>query len=160
MTTTMKTSEVTCPKCGADPSAKCFKDGQRLGAQTRRSKYHAERRDAAQSPPKYDEAIAASVKATEELARRVRRSTPSVGPSSHGHRHREPTQVQLAALDAALDTADAALQLCASLHPQGCPPQLQCVSSLLDEAVASLGDARRYVQYRFRGEAPRTRGQR
>jgi len=107
--------------------------------------------------------IRLSCDATTALGEKIIRAQKLIGPdpSRRGlHRHREPTREQEAALSAAIDTAVAATQLCSSLHPQGCPPQLQQLTSALDEAVSLLYECQRFSYRRFRGEPPQSRNRR
>ena len=108
----------------------------------------------------FTEAIRLSCEAQEALGKKILKAQKAIAsrPGDWGpHRHREPTQQQVSALSAAIDTASAATLLCASLHPQGCPPHLQRLTSALDEAHSLLCEAQRYAHRSFRGDPPQVR---
>ena len=76
------------------------------------------------------------------------------------HLHREPSQEEMAVLSGALRLIESSLRYCATLHPQGCPPQLQHVSAALDESHQLISDSMHYVETRFRSRAPEPRRRR
>ena len=124
---------------------------------TIRKKTTRKKKNPPPTPEDFVEHLRLSSEATTALAEKIRKSQKMMGPSkSVPHRHREPTQEQITALAAAIDAAAAATELCASLHPQGCPPNLQFLTAHLDEACMLLHEAQRYSWRRFKGEPPGT----
>jgi len=141
-----KTGDVGCPRCGARPGEHCFK--QPFYDLKHRKSYHQERTKASKHAPAYSVALKEAMAANDRLIEQIRIATPALHPAERPHRHRETPSERQHALDLSLVTAEAALCLCASLHPQGCPPRLHRSSALIDEAVRLLADARRTIRRR------------
>jgi len=108
-------------------------------------------------PADYTQAIVTASAAIELLAKKIAKYEAAQPSRSHfkfPSGHREPTPEQIYALEAALDVAVSAAHLCASMHPQGCPPGLQMVSEAIDEGLRNLSEALRYTRQRFIANRP------
>jgi len=136
------------------------KKKKKKGMKKRVTEKSGSRKPEPPSDKEFTEAIQLSCEAQEALGKKILKAQKFIvsRPGDWGpHRHREPTQQQVAALSAAIDTASAATTLCASLHPQGCPPHLQHLTLALDEAHMLLCEAQRYAHRSFRGDPPQVR---